>query len=293
VPTANLITGDDANVKGVECLMQMAMPIKIWSYVLFVLVHIGTSSASAANAGCQQSGAEIATDRPDVTNSSLVVPTGSLQNESGVDLTSKDGARILDGTNNRLRLGIAPCLEVLVDLPTYFATVRGRASSGFSDVAPAVKWQISPVPGVLDLSITAGVGLPTGTTAVAGPGVQPYLQFPWSRELGDGWGISGMLTSFFVPADPTSQFSQQVTFAIEKKIGDRSDLFVEYVGGYAAHGGASQVFNTGGAYHLTPTQQIDFHLAVGLNRNAPTWIFGIGYSFRLDGLFAGTATRWD
>jgi outer membrane putative beta-barrel porin/alpha-amylase len=255
--------------------------------VLFVLVHIGTSSASAANAGCPQSGAEIATDRPDVTNSSLVVPTGSLQNESGVDLTSKDGARILDGTNNRLRSGIAPCLEVLVDLPTYFATVRGQASSGFSDVAPAVKWQISPVPGVLDLSITAGVGLPTGTTAVAGPGVQPYLQVPWSRELGDGWGISGMLTSFFIPADPTSKFCQQVTFAIEKKISDRSDLFVEYVGGHAAHGGASQAFNTGGAYHFTPTQQIDFHFAVGLNRNAPTWIFGVGYSFRLDGLFAG------
>jgi hypothetical protein len=28
-------------------------------------------------------------------------------------------------TNSRLRLGIAPCLEVLVDLPTYFVTVRG------------------------------------------------------------------------------------------------------------------------------------------------------------------------
>jgi Putative MetA-pathway of phenol degradation len=187
--------------------MQMAMPIKSWSYVLFALVHIGTSSALAANDGCPQNSAEIAADRPDVTNSSLVVPAGSLQNENGVNLTSKDGARIVDGTNSRLRLGIAPCLEVLVDLPTYFATVRGQASSGFSDVAPAVKWQISPVPGVLDLSITAGVGLPTGTTAVAGPGVQPYLQFPWSRELGDGWGISGMLTSFFIPADPTSNRS--------------------------------------------------------------------------------------
>jgi hypothetical protein len=53
------------------------------------------------------------------------------------------------------------------------------------------------------------------------------------------------------------------------------------------------MFNTGGAYHLTPTQQIDFHFAVGLNRNTPAWIFGIGYSFRLDGLFASMATRWD
>jgi hypothetical protein len=45
------------------------------------------------------------------------------------------------------------------------------------------------------------------------------------------------------------------------------------------------------AYHVTPTQQIDFHFAVGLNRNTPAWIFGIGYSFRLVGLFASMATR--
>jgi hypothetical protein len=271
--------------------MQIATPIKSWIYVLYALVCVGTSSASAANDGCPQSAAEIATDRPDVTNSGLVVPTGSLQNENGINLTSKDGARILDGPNSRLRLGIASCLELLVDLPTYFAAVRGQAGSGFSNLAPAVKWQISPMPGAFDLSITAGAGLPTGPTAIAGPGIQPYLQFPWSRELGDGWGISGMLTSFFIPVDPTNQFSQQVTFVVERKISDRADLFVEYVGDYLSHGGASQMFNTGGAYHLTPTQQIDFHFAVGLNHNAPSLIFGIGYSFRLDGLFASMVTR--
>jgi hypothetical protein len=38
-------------------------------------------------------------------------------------------------------------------------------------------------------------------------------------------------------------------------------------------------------YRITETQQIDCHLGFGLNRSAPTYIFGIGYSFRLDGLF--------
>jgi Putative MetA-pathway of phenol degradation len=45
------------------------------------------------------------------------------------------------------------------------------------------------------------------------------------------------------------------------------------------------VINTGGAYGLTPTRQIDFHLGFGLNRNAPNYFFGLGYSFRRDGLF--------
>ena len=35
---------------------------------------------------CPTGADPIATDRPDVTNSSLVVPTGSLQAENGIDL---------------------------------------------------------------------------------------------------------------------------------------------------------------------------------------------------------------
>src|ERR1700675_2068319 len=113
-----------------ECLMQRATPSKSWIYVLYALHCIGTSSASAANEGCPQSTAEIATDRPDVTNSSLVVPAGSLQNENGVNLTVRDGGRTIDGTNSRWRLGVAPCLELLVDMPTYFANIRAPGSSG-------------------------------------------------------------------------------------------------------------------------------------------------------------------
>jgi hypothetical protein len=94
---------------------------------------------------CPTAKDEIATDRPDVTNSSLVVPVGSLQSENGVNFSTRDGGRTIDGTNTRWRLGVAPCLELLLDLPTYFSNIRGPGSSGFSDVAPAIKWQVSPI----------------------------------------------------------------------------------------------------------------------------------------------------
>ena len=237
---------------------------------------------------CPTAKDEIATDRPDVTNSSLVVPTGSLQSENGVNFSTRDSARIVDGTNTRWRLGVAPCLELLLDLPTYFAAVRGPATSGFTDVAPAVKWQISPVPGKIDLSLVFGAALPTGTVDIAGRGVQPYLQMPWSWELRDGWGLSGMLTEFFRPSEPVTKRVTETTFSIEKKLTERSSLFVEYVGDYPENAGPSQLLNSGGVYRLSPTQQVDFHVAFGLNHNAPSYIIGLGYSFRLDGLFAAT-----
>jgi Putative MetA-pathway of phenol degradation len=234
---------------------------------------------------CPQSSDEIATDRPDVTNSSIVVPLGSLQNENGVNVSARDGRQSLDGTNSRWRLGIAPCLEVLVDLPTYFANVHGAGVSGFTDVSPAIKWQISPVPGKIDLSIVTGVALPTGSVAIAGRGAQPYLQLPWSYELHDGWGISGMLTEFFRPDDFTTRSISEATFVLEKKLTERFNLFTEYVGDYPQGSTPSQLWNSGGVFHLTKTQQVDFHFAVGLNHNSPSYIVGLGYSFRVDGLF--------
>ncbi len=120
-------------------------------------VCIATIAAAADN--CTQNTSPIATDRPDVTNSSVVVPVGSFQSENGINLSRHDGGEVFDGTNSRLRLGIAPCLEVLVDIPNYTNAFRGLAASGFGDVAPAVKWQISPVPGKVDLSMTIGAAL--------------------------------------------------------------------------------------------------------------------------------------
>jgi Putative MetA-pathway of phenol degradation len=229
---------------------------------------------------------DIATDRPDVTNSSLVVPVGSFQSENGVNFSARDGGRMIDGTNTRWRLGVAPCLELLLDVPTYFANIRGSGSSGFSNVAPAVKWQISPIPGKFDLSVVFGAALPTGAIDIAGRGVQPYLQMPWSWELHDGWGLSGMLTEFFRPSELATKRITETTFVIEKKVTERASLFVEYVGDFPENAGSSELLNSGGVYRLSSTQQVDFHVAFGLNHNAPSYIVGVGYSFRLDGLFA-------
>ena len=244
-------------------------------------------STEARSEGCPTAKDEIATDRPDVTNSSLVVPTGSLQNENGVNFSIRDDGRAIDGTNSRWRLGIAPCLEVLIDLPTYFANVQGPGNSGFTNVSPAVKWQISPVPGKIDLSAVFGVGLPTGSVAIAGRGVQPYVQFPWSWELHDGWGVSGMFTEFFRPSDFTAKRITETTFVLEKELTEEFRVFTEYVGDYPEGAGPSLLLNSGALYHITRTQQVDLHIAFGLNHNAPAYIFGVGYSFRLDGLFAG------
>jgi len=84
-----------------------------------LFVYLGTISAKADS--CPSIEDEIVTDRPDITNSSIVIPSGSLQIESGGNLSGETAIGLL--------------------------TARIRACAGFSDVAPALEWRVSPVPG--------------------------------------------------------------------------------------------------------------------------------------------------
>ena len=259
-------------------LVSMLRLLLNFGCLVVALVWFGVAHAGE----CPSSGSEIATDRPDVTNSSLVVPAGSFQSENGINTSRQSAGSGFDGTNSRLRFGVAPCLELLVDIPTYVGRLSGATNTGFSNVTPAVKWQISALPEPSSLSVVVGAGLPTGTRAITGPGLQPYLQFPWAYELGGGWGVSGMFTSFFRPEDFSNHQTSEATFVIEKKISEKMSVFAEYVGDYPSRGASIALFNFGGGYLLSRTQQIDFHMAFGLNSNSPNYIVGVGFSFRLD-----------
>jgi hypothetical protein len=215
---------------------------------------------------------EIATDRPDVTNSSLVVPLGSLQAENGVDWAVRHGSNVLDGTNTRLRFGVAHCTEFLVDVPSYFGSLNGSQPSGFSNVVVLLKRQL-PVPLGFDLSATAGLGFPSGSKKISGLGYQPYIQFPWSHSIANGWGVEGMFTVIWFPSDSTRNPTFEPTFAVERDFGPSADLFVEYVGDYD-HQRPTQLLDGGGAWRLTATQQVDFHIGVGLNSSTDDAILG-------------------
>jgi hypothetical protein len=77
-----------------------------------------------------------------------------------------------------------------------------------------------------------------------------------------------MFTEFIRPSDPASKLITETTFVVEKKVTERTSLFVEYVGDYPDNGSPSQLLNSGGLYRLSPNRQVDFHVALGLNQRA-------------------------
>jgi hypothetical protein len=251
------------------------------------LLVIPLANAYMARAdNCPTSADEIATDRPDVTNSSLVVPLHSVQAENGVDWTVRHVSNSLDASNTRLRAGLAHCTEFLIDLPSYFGSLNGSQSSGFSNVVVSFKRQLL-VPFGFNLSATAGLGFPSGSGAISGRGYQPYIQFPWSHAIADEWAASGMFTLTWYTNEPTRNPTFEHTFSLEREFGATGDLFAEYAGDYS-HQRPSQLLDGGGSWRLTKTQQLDFHAGFGLNTATVDHYFGLGYSIRLDHLLGAT-----
>ena len=91
----------------------------------------------------------IATDRPAFTNSSVVVPTGSLQVENGFLQTSSQGQSVIDAPESLVRFGLVKTTELRFTVPDYFhnLTTGNGVGSGFGGVAIGVKRQLGPTHG--------------------------------------------------------------------------------------------------------------------------------------------------
>ena len=140
----------------------------------------------AGSARCQQMPDEpgIVTDRPDVTESSIVIPKGSVQLENGITWTKQRHDNGIVASETLLRVGLLNRTELRVVLPNYSADpTMSSAPSGFGDIAIGGKQQLGPLPGHFDLSVIVAVSLPTGADRISSHGFDPFVKFPWSKDL--------------------------------------------------------------------------------------------------------------
>lgn len=237
------------------------------------------------NAWPQETGSTsvIVTDRPDVTESSIVVPKGSAQFENGISWTTDHSNQSADFSETLLRFGISTRRELRLVIPNYLKDVTGSNASGFDDIAVGVKQQLGPLWGHFDLAVIAGLSLPTGADRISSHGFDPFIKFPWSRpDLGKGWSVGGMQSFFWNTKAGRRNLVWEPTLMVEKEISGPWSVFFEYAGDFAQQGSSKQIAHFGTAYRITPKQQIDFHFGFGVCPAAPEHFLAVGYSIRLD-----------
>jgi Putative MetA-pathway of phenol degradation len=142
----------------------------------------------------------IATDRPSVAASSIVVPSRAVQLENGVTDTASQGQHTFVGPESLLRVGVTTNTEVRLTLPNVVRPSGADSSSGATDLVLGVKQQIGREMKGFDVSLIVSLSLPTGSDAVSTRGYDPSVQLPWSRAVSPKLTVAGML-SLYTPTE--------------------------------------------------------------------------------------------
>jgi hypothetical protein len=223
----------------------------------------------------------IASDRPSFTNSSIVVPRGSLQAENGFLESYNQSQDVVDGPETLLRFGLAPKTELRFTVPDYFynASTGGGPGSGFGDMAIGIKQQLGPTRGGFDLSATLFLSFPTGAKTVSSGGYDPGLQVAWSHGLSGKWTAAGMLAMYWPTQGQSRNPSGQATILLDRQLTGPWDAYIEYAGNFPTRDGTRQFLDAGTTLKLTKSQQLDFHFGESLTGAANRFV-GVGYSFR-------------
>lgn len=236
-------------------------------------------AATGNRALAQTAPQPITTDRPSVTDSSSVVPLGTLQLENGFTDTANQGQQTVDGPETLMRFGVASTTELRLTVPDYYGALGSAQPSGFGDLGIGIKQQLDPLAG-FDASLVLTLTLPTGAQGISSGGYDPWIQLPWSHAIASNWTAAGMLSVYWYDKDGHRDTTGEATFLLSRQLTARWAGFAEYAGDFAESGGPSHLLHFGTTYTVTPRQQLDLHVGVGLSSAAVGHFVGVGYSFR-------------
>ncbi|QNI33353.1 transporter [Alloacidobacterium dinghuense] len=248
----------------------------------FLSLLAGTCALHAQSQKCGSNAqSTIATDRPQITSSSIVVPCGSLQFENGFAATSNAGQHTFDFPETSIRFGIAQKTELRFAVPNYFNNddTPSGFTSGFGDLSLGFKQQLGPLHG-FDVSLIPSVAFPTGANLISSHGYDPTVQLPWSRGLSKNWTIAGMFSLMWPTEGAQRNLTGQSSVYFARQLKLPWDAYLEYSGSFPQRGGPQHFIDFGTSYKLSPHQQLDFHWTFGLSAATPDYSIGIGYSVR-------------
>ncbi len=258
--------------------------------VLFsVLLAAITAQAAAAAEDT------IATDRPDVVESSDVVGRGRFQIETclAYERDRSGGTRTrVRSTPTLLRVGVNDTWELRLETDGRLSATADDATGrthdrGYADVALGLKWHMqdgdeaTARPGIAWL---VHVDVDSGSAPFRGQGRRPSVRVVAEWDLPNDVSV-GVMPGLFADRNVDGKrFVGGIVAAVaSKSLTDRLRGFAELAASQLAsrrNGGNVVTFDAGLAYLLTNDMQLDVAVARGLSKAAPDFAWTVGWSAR-------------
>ena len=240
---------------------------------------ITTSLMAQADSSGEQS-LDLVTDRPDQTESSVVVPPGYFQLETGWGVTRTGEENTHEFPSTLLRIGVIRSVELRVGYKGH-VWETGEAVPQRENGDLGAKFHLWPEGGwIPDAGLLISVSLPRQ----ADPAIRLALshslteRVSFSYNLGAAWesepdGDQDM--------DRLSVFKYTATLGIG--LSDQTGAFMEVFGDLplSAAGGPEHLLDGGLTHLLRDNLQLDAFAGIGLSQDAEDWFVGLGVTLRL------------
>lgn len=211
---------------------------------------------------------QIVTDRPDQTESSSVVPKGSLQIESGILLGYEGGledrSRQILLPTNLFRYGISKDFELrLVSEIELNQAIRGSVD-GITDLQIGTKIQLlRPNENRnIEIALLSHLIVPSGSQGLSSGNYGTINKLSIAHELSDRVGLG-----YNIGYDNFGEGNGDFTYslALGASVNDHIGIYVEPFGAYSNFDTFILSFDTGFTYLPNENLQLDFSFGTGIN----------------------------
>lgn len=224
---------------------------------------------------------EMVTDRPDFTESALVVAKRTIQIESGTERVDFDIYSEWSRPSVMVRAGLGSNLELRLGFAGWTGiTVHDRTQTYANDMMLEAKYQFTASDADVPLALLLVSTWPTGEPEVSVGQTEMGIKLAASRDLNDRAGISFNLGAISSNGDQGRTWSALASVSMGISLHDRTAAFVEVLADIPQKHAWQPVLDGGLTFLIRSDLQLDAYLGRGLNSHAADYIVGAGLSFR-------------
>jgi hypothetical protein len=279
-------------------IIYRAIHTLVCALVVAPVLIVAAPAVSAADDSRPQP-PEMVTDRPDATESAVVVPRGHFQFELGYSHSELDFEGILGSTDSfpevLVRIGLSQSLELRAGFDGYgwdeesVSGTESASSEGVKDTSLGVKVGLFEEKGARpQMAVLATLNFPTGAEEFTESRLLPELRMAFANTLTERLSLGYNVGAFWFgeeQEDGTERTSASAIWSVSLGIGitERLGGFVEAFGNpvLSALGSSSAAVDGGLTYLVRPNVQLDLYGGSGVSGDAPDWFAGLGISFRV------------
>ena len=239
-----------------------------------------------------QEAAPLVTDRPTQGTAATVVPTGTVQIETGAVLTDAGAdTRSLSLLTTSVRVGVTSAIEVRAGFAGWTrvtASSADAALSGFGSPEVGTKVQLATGANASpSLAVLASALLPVGTegfrVARVEPSVRVAVAHTVAERVGLGYNAGVRFFSAASAAGTATESEGLYTVAAGTGLSDQVGVFVEAFGAIAFSDGAASGHSVNAGVTLLALHNLQLDLSAGLGYagSASDWFIGCGAAVRL------------